>query len=158
MGKFSALATNTSDAFKMPIIDPLTDAVLTDKDGKQAFLSLLSADSDAGREIDRKQNLQQIRKLRSGRNLQDDGDDLTDGQIEKLVALTVGWYLVDPASGEALDVPFSKENAVEFYNDPGMAYLRKQAWVFVNTAGNFIKRSSKASVSSPSTNSAGAAG
>jgi hypothetical protein len=149
MSKFSALASNTADAFNMQVISPLTDVALTDKDGKEAYVSLLSVDSEAGRKIDRAQSVAQMRKLRSGRNLEND-EDFTDKQIEALVALTVGWYLVD-LEGNPIDVEFSEANARELWNDRGMAWLRKQAWVFVNTAGNFIKGSSKTSAASPST-------
>jgi hypothetical protein len=149
--KFAALAANVSDAFNMPIISPLTEGVLKDGDGKEAYISLLSADSEAGRKIDRAQSTQAVRKLRSGRNLQED-EDLTEGQIEKVIACTTGWYLVD-LDGAPIDLPFSKENAKELWNDPGLAWLRRQAWVFINTAGNFIKRSSKNSSASPSTSS-----
>jgi hypothetical protein len=144
MSKFSALAANVSESFPMQIISPATDAVLKDRDGKEAFISFLSADSDAGRKIDRAQSLQVVRKMRSGRNLQNDDEDLTEGQIEKLAALTTGWHLVD-LDGEHLDVPFSPENARELFNDPGLSWLRRQAWVFVNTAGNFIKARSRLS-------------
>jgi hypothetical protein len=140
MSKFAALAANVSDAFSMPITSPLTEAVLKDSDDKEAFISFLSPDSEVGRKIDRAQSLQVMRKMRSGRNLQDD-DDLTEQQVDKLVALTAGWHLVD-LDGKALDVPFSKDNAKELWTDPAMGWLRRQAWVFVNTAGNFIRRSS----------------
>lgn len=141
--KFAALAANVSDSFNMPIISPLTEGVLKDHEDKQAYISLLSADSDAGRKVDRAQSTQAVRKLRSGRNLQDD-EDLTEGQIEKLVALTTGWYLVD-LDGNPLEVEFSPQNARELWNDPAMGWLRRQAWVFVNTAANFIKSSPRAS-------------
>lgn len=148
--KFAALAANVSDAFNMPVIHQHTDAVLKDKAGKEAYVALLSIDSDAGRAIDRAHNLAQMRSARSGRNLKDN-TDFTEQQIEQLVALTVGWHLVD-LEGNPIDVPFSPENARELWNDPGMAWLRKQAWVFVNTAGNFIKGSSKISAASPKPN------
>lgn len=152
MSKFAALEINTSDAFEMPIVDTLTGAVLTDKDGKQAHLLLLSVDSDAGEKVERQQNVRRVRKARSGRNLMDEADDLTEAQLEYLVDLTVGWYLVDP-DGNPLGVEFSKANAKELYTERGMFWLRRQAWAFVNTAGNFIKRSSNNSANSPSTNS-----
>lgn len=141
MSKFSALAADVQAAMNMPIVSPVTDGILKDKSGKEAFVSLLSADSAEGRAVDRAQSTQAMRKMRSGRNLADD-EDLTEGQIEKLIALTAGWYLVD-LKGDAIDVEFSAANARELWNDPGMAWLRRQAWVFVNTAGNFIKSPSK---------------
>lgn len=141
MSKFAALAADVASAFRMPVISPLTEEPIKDKEGKEAYVELLSADSEAGRKIDRVQSIAAVRKLRSGRNLQDE-DDLSEGQIDKLVALTVGWYLVDP-DGNPMDVPFSERDARELWNAQGMAWLRRQAWVFVNTAGNFIKRPSK---------------
>lgn len=154
MSKFSALAADVASAMNMPIVSPLTDGILKDKSGKEAFVTLLSADSAEGRAVDRAQSNQTMRKIRSGRNLADD-EDLTEGQIEKLVALTTGWHLVD-LKGDPIDVPFSVENARELWNDAGMSWLRRQAWVFVNTAGNFIKSPSKISVSSPGKSSVAA--
>jgi hypothetical protein len=150
-GKFAALSVDVESAFNMPIISPKTDTPLKDSSGKEAFVSFLSADSEAGRKIDRAQSFQTIRRLRSGRNLQD-GEDLTKDQIDKLVALTTEWYLVD-LEGEPIDVPFSKENARDLWSDPGMGWLQRQAWVFVSNAANFIKGSSKNSSDSASTNS-----
>lgn len=148
--KFAALAANVAEAFNMPILHKDTEAVLKDQAGKEAYIALLSIDSEAGREIERSHNLAQVRQARSGRNLRNDRD-FTEQQIETLIALTAGWYLVDH-DGNPIDVPFSPENAREFWHEPGLGHLRRQAWVFVNTAGNFIKASSKTSAASPKPN------
>lgn len=141
MSKFAALAADVSNAFPMKIVSPRSDAVLKDASGKDAFISLLSPDSEVGRRIDREQSQQVVRKLRAGRTLGDD-EDLNENEIAKLAALTVDWYLLD-LDGNHLDVPFSMENARELWTDPAMGWLRRQAWVFVNSAGNFIKGSAK---------------
>jgi hypothetical protein len=141
--QFAGLAANISEPFRMTIINPLSDDVLRDSEGQEAYVEFMSADSEAGRKIDRLQSLQAVRKLRSGRNLMDE-EDLTEAQIDKLVALTVAWYLVD-LDGRAIDVPYSVENARELWRAAELAWLRRQAWVFVNTAGNFIKRPPKTS-------------
>jgi hypothetical protein len=145
MGKFDALAADVVKPSRMSIIYPGTEAPLKIKEGlpdfgKEAYLDLLAIDSDPGRKIDRERTTATIRKLRSGRNRQDD-EDVVEEQVEKLVALTVGWYLVDP-EGSPIEVEFSKDNARELYSSPAMGWLRRQAWVYVVNEANFIKGSS----------------
>jgi hypothetical protein len=141
MSKFAALAVNVVDSFNMQIISPRDEMVLKDAAGREAFISFLSNDSEAGRKLDRAYQLAQARKKRNGRNAEDD-EDYIKLLVERLAALTTGWYLVD-LDGNAIDVPFSPENAKELWSDPAMSWLRTQAAVFVNNAGNFMPRSSK---------------
>lgn len=144
MSKFAALASNLTDAFNMPILSPNTEAVLKDADGREAFISLLSSESEPGRKADRAYTLAKARKSHSGRNQVslDDVDAFLDHQIEKLTVLTTGWHMVD-LDGNFIDVPFSPQNARELWSDPGLEWLRMQAWTFVSAAANFMPRSSK---------------
>ena len=68
--KFGALAANVSDAFKVEIIDPISDAVLKDKDGQVAFIEILSSDSDAGRAFDKEQRAVHRRKAMKSQPIQ----------------------------------------------------------------------------------------
>jgi len=143
MGKFSGLGINVSTGVKMTILHPVTMEAIKDKDGKEAYLELLSDDS--------RQALQAVRKLskksfakqrrRNDQKVEEAVDDLIESQVEKIVSCLTGWYIVD-FKGNPVDVPFSEDSAREFLSDPELAWVRNQALVFVADAGNFIKASS----------------
>ncbi len=139
--KFGGMAASVSETFKMPIISPLTDKPLKDKSGKEAFIELLSADSDVGRKLDREQQQALTQRAMRG-NRAGVGDDALEQNILKLAALTRGWLLLD-LDGHPIDVAFSPQNAVELYSDPGMGWLYRQAFTAAHEVANFIKRSSK---------------
>lgn len=139
--KFGGLTAKVSDAYKMPIISPETDQPLKDKDGKEAFIELLSADSEVGRRIDSARQAALTQRAMRGK-ITGAGDDSLEQNIAKIAALTRGWYLVD-LTGNPIDVPFSLQNAIELYSDPGSAWLYRQAFTAANEVANFIKRSSK---------------
>jgi len=136
--KFAGLAVNVGAPSRMVIINPMTDKPLADKNGKEAYIDLLSADNPEASKIDRAQTLAFKQQMRSGR-FRD--DDPIEEQVAKLQALTAGWYLVD-LDGNPIDVPFSADAAKELYAAHEMAWLRRQAWVYVNDVANFTKRSS----------------
>lgn len=141
--KFAALAANVSDAFKVEIIDPITDLPIKDKDGKTAFIEVYSADSDAGRVFDKEQRAAMRRKaMRSRNGVVEPGDQLEEN-VAKCAALTKSWYLLDPTTKQPIEVPCTAENAAELYGAPGMSWLFVQAWVAANDTANFMKRSSQ---------------
>ena len=146
-------AAIASEAFRVMIIDAVTDAPLVDRDGAPAYIDVLSADSPKAREFDKNQRAIYRRKAMKSRNGIVEGEDQLDENINKCAVLTAGWYLVDPATKEALDVPCTAENAVELYSAPGMNWLFVQPWAAAQNAANFIKRSATTSTSSPSMNS-----
>lgn len=139
--KFGSLAANVSDAFKVEIIDPISDAALKDKDGKVAFIEVLSTDSDAGRAFDKEQRAVLRRKAMKSRNGLVEGADQLEENIAKASVLVKSWHLVDPVTKEALDVPCTKENASELFSAPGMNWLFVQVWVAANDSANFMQRS-----------------
>ena len=152
--KFDALKADSRQPARMVIIEPSTERPMTDADGVEAYIDLLGPDSEAALKVDRANNTATVRKLRSGRNrLKGEDEDFIKDQGEKLAAVTVGWHLIDPATGEKLDVPCTRENASELYADPDLGWLRRQAWGHHNAEANFIKRSSKSLQPSPSTTS-----
>ncbi|GEM_PF-2107430 len=154
--KFAALAANVSQAFRVEIIDQITDLPIIDKDGKKAFIEVLSTDSDAGRAFDKDQRAALRRKAMKSRNGMAEPGDQLEENIQKCAALTKAWHLVDPATREVIDVPCTAENAAELYAVPGMNWLFVQVWVAANDAANFMTRSSPTSSSTPSTSSAAA--
>ncbi len=152
MSKFGNLAANTSEVFRVEIIDAASDEVLRDKDGKAAYIDVLAADSIEGRAFDRDRQMVYRKKAARTRGGVPDVDVLEEN-VAKCAALTRDWYLVDPVTREQIDVPCSRSNAVELYSAPGMHWLFIQPWVALNDAANFIRSSSKNSTSSPSANS-----
>ncbi len=163
--KLGALAGKTLDVTtpaRMTLIDVETERPMMAETGEldanqkpviaECYIDFMSPDSEAGRKLDRIRTSAAFRKMRSGRNRIDDDDDPIDLQVETLCALATGWFFGHDADS------FSKEAAATLFGDPEFAWLRKKAYTFVYAEINFIKRSSKSSAPSPSTNSSSPAG
>jgi hypothetical protein len=147
MSKFGALAVATDARSKMPIILPGEIDPAIDDDGKEGFIEFLPWDSDPGREVDKKRRIENVRKgfrqrSRAELRAEAENEDQTEFQAERLAALATSWHLVGPDK-KVIDVPFSKENALELFSSPETAWLLRQAWVFVANEANFMKSSAK---------------
>ncbi len=112
-----------------------------DKDGKPFFIDVYSEDSAAGRRFDKEQRDTAIANARNGV----EQPSPLEVNALKCAALTIGWHLVDPETREPIDVPFTVEDAQDFYSRPLTAWIWGQAWAAANNHANFIKRSAKAS-------------
>lgn len=155
--KFAALAADVSQLFKVELIDPITDKPIEDKEGRKAFVEVLSLESPEGLAFDKEQRSVYRRKQMKSRNGQAEPSDSLEENQRKLAALTRGWHLVDPATREVMDVPCSVENAFELYSSPGLNWIYTPVFVEAANAANFMKRASVNSSTTPSTPSAGAA-
>lgn len=142
MSKFGSLIARVDKTFRVELPSPKqAGKLLKDKDGKVAYIDVLSSESEAARKFDREFQ----EKL---------ADDVAAGitefpaQIEvnkqKCAALVTGWYLVDPETRDAIDIPFSPENAKELLTDPGAAWLFYPVWLGANKTANFMERPSEA--------------
>ncbi|MEI9804101.1 MAG: hypothetical protein WDN48_06055 [Pseudolabrys sp.] len=140
---FGSLWGDVTAPFRVVLIDPQTDLTLEDSAGNEAFIEVLSAQSEVGRKFDKEQRAQFQRRAMRGRNQQIIEDDQLEQNIAKLARLTVAWHLVDPLTKEALDVPLSVETATEFYSLPLAHSFYLQAFLGANEAANFIKGSPK---------------
>lgn len=136
---FGSLSGSASDPFRVVLLDPSTDLPLTDVDGKEAYIDVLSMQSEVARGIDRKKSQALARKVMKGKIRDYSDEDQFLENVEKLANLTTGWYLVDPSSKKPLDVPFSVEAAAELYKLPLAFQYFMQAWVGANEPANFIK-------------------
>jgi hypothetical protein len=138
MSKFDALALAVDKPARLLLQHPKTGLPLKDKEGKEAFIDLLSSDSDTARKQQHananKRFAQRVRRPLTS-------EELDAENIDILAALTVGWHLVG-LDGEALAVPFSTENAKELYAAPQLAWVREQAQAFAESRANFAKASS----------------
>lgn len=149
MSKFAALAANVDTTIKVELTNPVTQEPIRDKDGRAAFIEVLSTDSQAGREFDKtRRKLSAARQLR-GRNQLAAMDDNLEQMQAKLARLTRSWYLVDPATGDPVvgadgqAIPCTEENAKELYSLGPTAYIFRQVWLEADETANFIVSSSK---------------
>jgi hypothetical protein len=141
--KFGSLSSSVDEPYRVVLIDPKTDEPLVDLNGGEAYIDVLSSQSDAGRKFDR--DRQKVITRRAMRNRSQDivDDDQFEVNILKLARLTKGWHLVDPVSKESIDADFSQDAAVEFYKLPLAFPFYMQAWLAANEPANFMKGSSK---------------
>ena len=147
MSKFAGLALGTSQAARMIIMHPITGQPLRQREtGAEAYLEMLSRDSDVARRCDRAATDKQLRSR--GRRLT--AEEIEGNQLEKLAKLTRGWSLVD-LDGNPMEVPFSEATARELYAEPSLAWLRDQAQAFSDDLGNYPREPSKSSSTSPVT-------
>ena len=143
--KFGSLSASVEETFRVVLIDPISEAPITDKSDppKTAYIEVYSTDSDAGRNFDREQRSAFMRRAGRGRGQPD--DDGLEQNIAKLALLTKSWFLVDPVTREVIDVPCTPDNARELYSQGGTAYIFRQVWIEASAPANFIKRSSTTS-------------
>lgn len=136
--KFAGLALDVEKAARMVILHPVSRQPLLDKQGKEAFIDILSGDSDAGRKYDR---AVYRRRIARGTRAKLTPEELEGDAAGLLAALTSGWYLVD-LDGNPIDVPCDAANAKELYQEGAMAWLRAQVDEFAADRANFAKASS----------------
>jgi hypothetical protein len=157
MSKFGGLAVDVASTSRMEIILPGEIDPVADDAGNVGYIEFLPWDSEPGRAFDREQNKEVVRKgfrqpSRAVLRAEAENTDVVLEQAKRLSVLAVGWRLVG-ADRKVIDVPFSKDNALELFSDATTAWLRRQAWVYVGNEANFMKRSSQTSTSSPSASS-----
>lgn len=138
MSKFSSLGSDVDVPKRMPIKD-VHGTVIRDEQGKEAYIDFLSADSEAGRLHNRAVTQSRL-QLRSGQK--PTAKQLEEEQVNLLVKLARGWYLVDPATKKPIDAPFSPEDARELFSDPTCVHIKDQGHEFVHERVNFSKASS----------------
>lgn len=138
--KWGGLAANVTMPGRMTIVHPATGGPIYDKDGKPAYIDLLSQDSAPGRAIAKEQSAAQLKcAVKAGKIDGDNDADPVEDQIDILAALARGWYLVDPSTGELIDYAFTGlQSARELFAADELHWLRRQAYVWVINQGNFM--------------------
>lgn len=140
--KFGGLAANVTTPSRMIIIHPSTGKPITDKSGQKAYIDFFSQDSDVGRQHVRDRASDQVKRAQQADAGDVAGDPIED-QSALLSALAAGWNLVDPTTETAIDFPFTgKDSATELFSAPELGWLRRQGWLYVINAGNFMPGSS----------------
>lgn len=143
MGKFGSLAANDKPS-RVELIDPVTNAVIRDKDGNPAYVEVRATDGAVGRKFDKEERAAALEKVRKGLVAMDAPVDPVERNIAKCAALTTAWYLVDPDTQERIDVDCTPDNAKEFYSLPATNWFI-QVWVKATDNANFTTRSAKSS-------------
>jgi hypothetical protein len=154
--KFASLAADVSRPFRVELVDPVTEDVIRDLDGKAAYINIWAADGAQGRAYDKSKRKDLMLRIKKSRTGKVDPDDALEENIAKCAALTESWYLVDRLTGEPIDVPCTPENAADLYSPPGMGWLFIQPWVASNDAANFLPKPSRSSAPTPGPSSAAA--
>jgi len=140
MSKFDALALAVDQPSRMTILHPATRQPLRNGTGEEAWIDLLSDDSQAAQAYDDRISDIRIQNRQMG-SILPTAAETRQMVIGRLAALTVGWHLV-ALDGSPLDVPFNAANVSELYAVPSMAWLREQVAVHISRRANFTPRSS----------------
>lgn len=143
LAALSFLATDDK-ARMMPIVDPRTGTVIRSKptdahpQGEPAYLLICCSNSSAGDAVARDafDRARAERKRANSEGLS--YDDLKEMRAGNIAALIRGWRMVNPATREVVDFPFSPEAANELMASPNTQWLRSQAEKFSNDDSNFM--------------------
>lgn len=136
--QLDSLGLDIDTPSKMTINHPTTGQPLVDEAGNEAYLELLSADSEAAG-----QHEHEVldRRLKPGRKNQPTARSLEADDVELWVRLCKGWHLV-ALDGRAIDLPFTQVNVKAIFGSRRMLWLKEQARSFINERANFSKTSS----------------
>ena len=104
---------------------PVTGDYLAAADGRRSYVLMRSRDSDEWQRRDREVIEARNRKIADG--LKYTQDDAVRDLTETLAGMTMNWFLVD-LYGNAIDEPYSFDVAMAIYADPGLSWLRDQAY------------------------------
>jgi hypothetical protein len=111
---------------------------MRDKEGNLAYIDHYAADSEIAR---KHQRAIQRRRLAMRGRMKITPEELESEAIDILVALTVGWHLVD-LKGDVIDIEFKQENVRDLYSDSSISWLREQIDESTADRGNFSQGSS----------------
>lgn len=138
MSKFAAMMLPVDVPARMIIQHPTKNVPLRDADGNEAWIDMLSADSEKARALERKLVTQRLAR-RNRTTLT--AEELEAEQADKLAVLVTGWHLVG-LDGQRQEVDCNEGNARDMLATPGMNWLREQVAEFQMSRANFSKASS----------------
>lgn len=136
--KFAGLELDADTARRMTIKGQ-DGAPIRDKDGAEAWIDLLSQDSEAAKKHEHAITRHRL-ELRNRNKVTP--ELLEEEAAARFAALTVGWHLVNPVTREALALDCTPANARELYANRRMRWLRDQVRDFVEDDRNFTPTSS----------------
>lgn len=135
MSKFASLALPVDELTSRVEISDLSGAPLLDADGQQSYVEVRHPDCSAMTDLARKVGNRILARRGPTRRMM---HDLESEELEKLVALTVGWHIV-ALNGEVVDEPFSAAAAKELYSLEGWKWLRRQVEAHLSDQANFTQ-------------------
>lgn len=115
----------------MHLEHPVTGERLFNDDGDAMVIRLIGRDSKRFRA----KNAQIANRKMAKRNNRNSVEELDSDGAELLAACTLGW------SGLALNgepLPFSEQNALKLYTNPGYRWIREQVDTFIADRANFF--------------------
>lgn len=137
--KFASLEFPVDEPGRMVIMHPGSNQPFRDAEGKEAYIDLLSGDSQKAQAFDRRVLAQRIARRNPTTNLA--VEEIEASQIDRMAHLTTGWSLVG-RDGTKLDVECNEANARELYSAPIMFWLREQVAFYQSNRANFFGASS----------------
>lgn len=129
-----ALAADVNEAARVSLINPRTYQPLVDENGVQAYIDVLSRDSDVARAVTRKA----LDRRLKGRRPKITAEDVEAETVALLVAVTTDWHLVDP-NGRRVDAECNDANKKALYSNPKFAWLRVQVEEVMGDEAAFLK-------------------
>jgi hypothetical protein len=121
----------------MVLKHPVTNQPIRDAKGEEAYIDLLSLDSQKALAFDRVAGDRRLERLARARSVPTSVEFEAE-QTDRMATLTTGWRLLN-IDGTAMDVPFTEANARELYAFP---WIRQQVALFQGNLANFVKASS----------------
>lgn len=119
---------------RMPVLHPATGEALTNKDtGEEAYILVSNLNSPEVQAFNRRKN----DAAKTGAKRDDEADFR-----ERVAVLVKGWSMVD-FEGNAIDLPYSPEEALALVNDPEMYWVLSQIMTFVTNDANFLRSKAK---------------
>jgi len=129
------LSFSDVDGAVMYVEHPATGEIIRDNDGNEAWIRLLSTESDKGVKANNKIMNQNLESMQKKKGLS--AEKTIEQTAEMLAELTEDWYLVSPKSGEPIEDACNKQNAKKAYREN--KWLRDQAEEFSSDLGNFTE-------------------
>jgi hypothetical protein len=135
MSKFGAMALAVDQPARLYLLHPKTGRRITDADGNDpAWIDVYSSDSLAMQDIQRRL----LDKRRAAKGALPTPEETDAEAAEICAALTAGWNLRG-LDGAKLDLPFSRDDAEEFYALRACRWVRDQVDAFAAARGNFAR-------------------
>lgn len=126
------LRINTDTTSQMPILHPVTKRPVVGSDGTPAFIELYPFESPAGRALDRKVQDENFKRGRPATR-----DENESSFLDKLVAITKSWNLVNLATSAPMAVDCTADLVRAVYTHDDFLWLKAQVIVFSADLGNF---------------------
>lgn len=140
----TAFAANAGRA--MPVLHPVDRTPLLDAKKKAVVIDLLGRDSDAFIKAENEARSRAVDQMTKGVKFSAPAAD--HQACEALARATTGWSGIPTGWIDGTDnedpAPFSYDNAMALYANPGVRWLRDQVDEFVGTRANFLKAAPKA--------------